>query len=92
MDCKERVKIGIHKIVNFVLVVAVFALIIISIIQYNTWPIYTATNTIPQDQAEFSAVTFCALTGGYKAQVLQVNQIKDFRVIPFNKLHLQYYY
>ena len=75
MDCKERVKIGIHKIVNFVLVVAVFALIIISIIQYNTWPIYTATNTVPQDQALFSAVTFCALSGGYKAKVLQVNQI-----------------
>ena len=74
MDCKERVKIGIDKIVNFVLVVAAFALISISIIQYNTWPIYTATNTVPQDQAEFSAVTFCALSGGYKAKVLQVNQ------------------
>ena len=82
MGCQETIKIGIHKVVNFILVVAVFALIIISIIQYNTWPIYTATNTIPQDQAEFSAVTFCALTGGYKAQVLQVNQIKDFRAIP----------
>ena len=78
MGCKETIKIGIHKIINFILVVAVLTLIIISIIQYNTWPIYTATNTIPQDQAEFSAVTFCALTGGYKAQVLQVNQIKYF--------------
>ena len=78
MDCKERLKIGIHKIVNFVLVVAALALIIVSIIQYNTWPIYTATNTVPQDQAEFSAVTFCALSGGYKAKVLQVNQIKVF--------------
>ena len=78
MACQETIKIGIHKIVNFVLVVAAFALIIISIIQYNTWPIYTATNTVPQDQAEFSAVTFCALSGGYKAKVLQVNQIKVF--------------
>ena len=74
MGCQETIKIGIHKIVNLFLVAAVFALIIISIIQYNTWPIYTASNTIPQHQAEFSAVTFCALTGGYKAQVLQVNK------------------
>ena len=72
MNIKECLKIGVHKFVNLALIGAALALIVSSIIVYNTWPIYTATNIIPQDQAQFPAVTFCGLSEGYKEDVLQV--------------------
>ena len=72
MDYKQKVKIGIHKLVNFALIGAALGLIVSSIIVYNTWPIYTATNIIPQEKAQFPDLTFCSLSGGYKQHVLQV--------------------
>ena len=80
MDYKQKVKIGIHKLVNFALIGAALGLIISSIIVYNTWPIYTATNIIPQEKAQFPDLTFCSLSGGYKQHVLQVNQ-RDYGLI-----------
>ena len=72
MDYKEGIKIGIHKFVNFALIGAALGLIISSIILYNTWPIYTATNIIPQEQAKFPDLTICSLSKGYKEHILQV--------------------
>ena len=74
LDC---FKIGIHKFVNLALIGAALALIASSIIEYNTWPIYTATNIIPQQQAQFPSVTFCGLSGGYNEQILKVSKIKN---------------
>ena len=39
---------------------------------YSSWPIYTATSVIAQNEAQFPAVTFCGLLGGYKENVLRV--------------------
>ena len=75
MNYKECLKIGVHKFVNLALIGGALALIVSSILVYNTWPIYTATNIIPQEKAKFPAVTFCGLSAGYKEHVLQVRLI-----------------
>ena len=72
MNVKECLKISVHKFVNLALIGAAVALIVTSIIQYNRWPIYTATNIVPQNKAQFPAITFCGLSKGYKEDVLQV--------------------
>ena len=79
MKYKKYLKIAIHKIVNLSLIATVLYLIISSIHYYNTWPIYTVTNIIPQNQAQFPAVTLCQQYIGYKKNILQVKQ--DFLVI-----------
>ena len=79
MDYKKGVKIGIHKLVNLALIGAALGLIVTSIIVYNTWPIYTATNIIPQEEAKFPDLTFCSLSNGYKEQVLKVNYLWCYR-------------
>ena len=76
MECQERIKVGIHKLVNLALIGAALGLIISSILVYNTWPIYTATNIIPQEDAQFPDLTFCSLSNGYKEHVLQVSRLK----------------
>ena len=76
MNWKHFSKLAVHKFVNLALIGAALTLIISSIIVYNTWPIYTATNIIPQQKAQFPAVTFCGLSSGYKEEVLQVGNVE----------------
>ena len=73
MQYEKYFKIGLHKLLNIALICAVLYLIISSIIYYNTWPIYTSTNVIQQEEGQFPAVTFCDQTKGYKEDVLKVN-------------------
>ena len=75
MKCAAFCKITAYRLVNLVLVGGLLALITTSIIAYNTWPIYTVTNIIPQNQAQFPAVTFCGQLTGYKEHVLKVSLI-----------------
>ena len=84
MDYKKGVKIGIHKLVNLALIGAALGLIVTSIIVYNTWPIYTATNIIPQEEAKFPDLTFCSLSNGYKEQVLEKEYIFHYPIINFD--------
>ena len=73
MKCgKYYMKIIVHKFVNFMLICVALYLIISSILYYSSWPIYTATNVIAQNEAQLPAVTFCGLWGGYKENVLRV--------------------
>ena len=73
MKCaRYYMKIIVHKFVNFVLICVALYLIISSILYYSSWPIYTATSVIAQNEAQFPAVTFCGLWGGYKENVLRV--------------------
>ena len=73
MNYIRYLKIGLHKIINIVLLFAVLYLIISSIIYYNKWPIYTSTEVIPQQEAQFPAVTFCNQANGYKENILKVS-------------------
>ena len=73
MKCSRYyMKIIVHKFVNVVLICVALYLIISSIIYYSSWPIYTATSVIAQNEAQFPAVTFCGLWGGYKETALRV--------------------
>ena len=65
-------KIGVHKLVNVALICSALFLIIRSVIYYNTWPIYTSTEVMPQEEAQFPAVTFCNQASGYKENILKV--------------------
>ena len=38
-------------------------------------PTYVETKMVPQQKALFPSITFCAVRGGYKADVLEVQQI-----------------
>ena len=76
MEYQECIKLGIHKLVNLALIGAALGLIISSIVVFNTWPIYTATNIIPQENAQFPDLSICSLSSGYKELVLQVRQLK----------------
>ena len=75
MKYGKYLKIGLHKLINIGLICAALYLIISSIFYYNTWPIYTSTNVIPQEEGQFPAVTFCDQTTGYKEDILRVNNI-----------------
>ena len=73
MNYIRYLKIGLHKIINIVLLFAALYLIISSIIYYNKWPIYISTEVIPQQEAQFPAVTFCNHANGYKENILTVS-------------------
>ena len=83
MNYIRYLKIGLHKLINIVLICAALYLIISSIVYYNTWPIYTSTEVIPQQEAQFPAVTFCNQANGYKENVLKVS-IKVSVLLPLN--------
>ena len=43
--------------------------------RYVKGPTYVETKIVPQQNALFPHITFCAVRGGYKADVLEVNQL-----------------
>ena len=70
--------LAILKLVVYVMVVLLlgsilFWLCLRSVLDYSKWPIYTETNIVSQNKAKFPSMTFCALTSGYKENVLKVN-------------------
>ena len=70
----------ITKLLLYVLVMLflgsiLFWLCLESVLKYSKWPIYTETNIVSQNKAKFPSMTFCALTNGYKEDVLKVNNI-----------------
>ena len=79
-------KIGLHKLIHIALLSADLYLMISSIVYYNTWPIYTSTEVIPQQEAQFPAVTFCNQANGYKETVLKVRT--EFAIFIFFKLKI----
>ena len=83
MNYIRYLKIGLHKFINITLICAALYLIISSIIYYNNWPIYTSTEVIPQQEAQFPAVTFCNQANGYKENVLKVSK-KIAILLPLN--------
>ena len=66
-------KVGIYIVVVLILGIILFWLCLKSILTYNQWPIYTETNIVSQHDAMFPSLTFCALSHGYKEDVLKVN-------------------
>ena len=74
--------LAILKLVVYVMVVLLlgsilFWLCLRSVLDYSKWPIYTETNIVSQNKAKFPSMTFCALTSGYKENVLKVINIVD---------------
>ena len=72
--------VSISKLVVYIMVVLLlgsilFWLCLRSVLDYSKWPIYTETNIVSQNKAKFPSMTFCALTSGYKENVLKVNNI-----------------
>ena len=68
---------AICKLCLYILVILLLGMILMwlcleSILTYNKWPIYTETNIVPQNEARFPSMTFCALSSGYKEDVLKV--------------------
>ena len=66
-------KLCVHIIVMLLLIGVLIYLCMTSVIRYSRWPIYTETNTVPQNESKFPAMTFCALSNGYKEDVLKVS-------------------
>ena len=65
-------KICIYVVVILILGSILFWLCLASILKYNEWPIYTETNIVPQHEVQFPSITFCALSDGYKEDILKV--------------------
>ena len=66
-------KLCVHIIVMLLLIGVLIYLCVSSVIRYGRWPIYTETNTVPQNESKFPAMTFCALSNSYKEDVLKVS-------------------
>ena len=66
-------KLGIQVVVMLLLIGVLIYMCVTSVIRYSRWPIYTETKTVPQNEAIFPAMTFCALPNGYKEDVLKVS-------------------
>ena len=65
-------RLGVYISVMLVLGGILFWLCLESILAYSKWPIYTETDIVPQNEAMFPSMTFCALLSGYKEDVLKV--------------------
>ena len=65
-------KLFIYVIIVLLLGSILFWLCLRSVLDYSKWPIYTETNIVSQNKAKFPSITFCALTNGYKEDVLKV--------------------
>ena len=68
----------ISKLILYILVMLLlggilFWLCLESVLNYSKWPIYTETNIVSQSQAKFPSMTFCALSNGYKEDILKVS-------------------
>ena len=48
------------------------SMVLSSMLDYSTWPILTETNIIPQNEANFPAMTFCP-SPGFKENILKVS-------------------
>ena len=63
----------IYFVVLLIPFVTLLTLVLTSILNYSRWPIYTETNIVPQNEANFPAITFCSSHDGYKENVLRVS-------------------
>ena len=69
----NKVKFSIY--IGLLLVPAglLFSMVLSSVLEYSTWPILTETNIIPQNEANFPAMTFCPSYNGFKENILKVS-------------------
>ena len=70
----NKAQFSVYALVTLSLLGIFSALSITSVLKYSTWPIYTETNIVPQNEANFPAMTFCPLSNGYKESVLKVRK------------------
>ena len=67
--CGKIVYVSVHV----TLIVAVLSLIVQCLIVFSTWPTYTKITVVPQQMAEFPAITICPGVKGYKEDILKVS-------------------
>ena len=70
--CSNVIYISVH----IILMITVLALIIQCLVVFSKWPTYTKIKVVPQNMAEFPAMTICPALLGYKEDVLQVIEVK----------------
>ena len=65
-------KLCFYILILLMLGSVLFWLCLKSMLEYSKWPIYTETNIVAQNEAQFPSMTFCAMSNGYKANILRV--------------------
>ena len=68
----NKVKFSIYICLILVPFGLLASMVFLSMLEYSTWPILTETNIIPQNEANFPAMTFCpSRKAAFKENILK---------------------
>ena len=84
----KLIKTIFHYTVKFALGLLLSLAILNSVIEYNTWPIYTEVLVVSQKEAKYPAITMCQISNGYKEHVLQVSCVIKYTSKTYWNMHL----